>query len=245
MRSLRGCLIGGVLAASLVVLTACSITPGPNSAAGAAPTSPTPFPTVTATSSPSDSALGTKSDPIRLAIVGDSLTAGGRRELSSGLTPNTWVTYARGNGIDFVGGWAKGGTSAQVQAAHVTPIPDVDVLVLMSGTNDVRLGFTFDQAEPSYDKIISIVKPKHVIIGDIPPYDLKPTAAEKYAVQLKAYAQKKGYDFYDPWQFARDGDRYVAGVSNDGIHPTTSGYKTIGKNYRDEILRVIAKPVQS
>lgn len=249
MRSTRGWFGGGLLVASLAVLTGvglsgCALTPGPSSAAGAAPTYAAPVPT--GKSKPQAvTGLGTRSDPIRLAVVGDSLTAGGARELSWGLTKNTWVSYAKGDGIDFVGGWAKGGTPVEVQAAHVRPISNVDVLVLMSGTNDVRLGESFAQAESSYAEIIATVHPKHVIIGDIPPYDLKPAAAARYAAQLKDWALAAGYDFYDPWQFARDGQRYVAGVSNDGVHPTTSGYKIVGEEYRDEIFSVVATPAAS
>jgi len=176
---------------------------------------------------------------VRVAIVGDSLTAGGARLLSAGLDKNTWMAYAQGRGIAFVGGFAEGGTTVQYQASQVRPVSDVDVLVLMSGTNDVRLGYRFDRVEKYYRQIVDTIKPKHVIIGAIPPYDRNPDGAATYERALKAYVQHDtDWTFVDPWGFARDGRVYLGGVSNDGIHPTTSGYRLLGANYRAAILKV-------
>lgn len=232
-------LLGGLLAASLAVLTGCSSAPRSEPEAGARTAIAAP----TASSAPAGGALGTTADPVRVAVVGDSLTAGGGRELSWGLTADTWITYAKGNGIEYVGGWAKGGTTVQTQAAAVRPIADVDVLVLMAGTNDVRHHLSFAQSASSYDSIVATIHPKHVIIGAIPPYDRNPQGAAVYEKQLRAYVATKDWDFVDPWAFARDGLRYRAGVSLDGIHPTTAGYQRLGENYRAAILRVVSTPV--
>jgi lysophospholipase L1-like esterase len=118
------------------------------------------------------------------------------------------------------------------------------VLVLMAGTNDVRLHYTFAQAAPYYDAVVKTIDPKHVIIGAIPPYDPNPKAAAVYGQQLKEYALAKGWDYTDPWGFARDGKVYAGGISNDGIHPTTSGYRIVGHEYRDAILRVVSTSVR-
>ena len=195
-----------------------------------------------ASAAPRDGDPGTAADPVRVAVVGDSLTAGGGRELSWGLTPDTWIGYAQGNGIDYVGGWAKGGTTVQVQAENVTPVSDVDVLVLMAGTNDVRLHLSFRSAAASYDSIVRTIHPRHVIIGAIPPYDRNPKAAALYERQLRAYVRTRDWDFVDPWSFARDGLVYRAGTSKDGVHPTTAGYRRLGENYRAAILRVASTP---
>ena len=70
-----------------------------------------------------------------------------------------------------------------------------------------------------------------------------PTAAAVYERQLRAYVATKGWDFVDPWGFARNGLVYRAGVSADGIHPLTAGYEKLGANYRAAILRVVSTPV--
>ncbi|WP_344796578.1 SGNH/GDSL hydrolase family protein [Frondihabitans peucedani] len=231
-------LVGGLLAASLAVVAGCSA--APRSEPEAVADTHVAVPTEQAAP---QGALGTPADPVRVAVVGDSLTAGGGRMLSWGLTPDTWISYAKGDGVDYVGGWAKGGTTVQEQAAHVRPISDVDVLVLMAGTNDVRLHIGFAEAAASYDSIVSTIHAKHVIVGAIPPYDRDPRAAAVYEQQLRRYVATKGWDFVDPWGFARDGLRYRAGISVDGIHPVTAGYQRLGENYRAAILRVVSTPV--
>jgi lysophospholipase L1-like esterase len=239
MRSLPRGLVGVLVAASLIALTGCAATPQSAPEAGSTSVTSAPSPTSTA-----DSTLGTPENPVRVAIVGDSLTAGGGRTIPAmGLDQNTWMTYAQGNGVDWVGGWAMGGTTVQIMSQHVKRIPHVDVLVLMAGTNDVRLHYTFAEAAPYYESIVKTIDPKRVIIGAIPPYDPDPNAAAVYGRQLKEYALSKGWDYTDPWRFARDGKRYVAGISNDGIHPTTAGYRIVGHEYRDAILRVVSTPV--
>lgn len=175
---------------------------------------------------------------VRVAVVGDSLTAGGGRLLSEGLTADTWMTYAQGDGVDYVGGYAKGGSTVQEQAAAVRPVADVDVLVLMSGTNDVRLGLGFAESAASYDAIVDTIRPKHVVVAAIPPYDRNPAAAARYEAALERYVVDKGWTFTDPWGFARAGEVFAAGTSLDGIHPTTAGYETLGHELRDVVLDV-------
>ena len=183
-------------------------------------------------------AVAPSSGGVRVAIVGDSLTAGGGRLLSAGLTADTWMTYAQGDGIDYVGGYAKGGSTVQEQAAAVRPVADVDVLVLMSGTNDVRLGLSFAESAASYDAIVDTIRPEHVVVAAIPPYDRAPRAAARYEGQLERYVADKGWTFTDPWGFARAGDVFAAGTTVDGIHPTTAGYEAVGHALRDVVLDV-------
>lgn len=184
-------------------------------------------------------------DGVRVAVVGDSLTAGGGRLLSEGLTADTWMTYARGDGLDYVGGYAKGGSTVQEQAAAVRPVPDVDVLVLMSGTNDVRLGLGFAESAASYDAIVDTIRPKHVVVAAIPPYDRDPAAAARYEAELERYVVDEGWTFTDPWGFARAGQVFAPGTSLDGIHPTTAGYETIGHELRDVVLDVAGARVSA
>ncbi|WP_123942642.1 MULTISPECIES: SGNH/GDSL hydrolase family protein [unclassified Frondihabitans] len=234
MRAVTRILVGGLLTATIVVLAGCATLPHSEPNAGGFSTV---APMATGAPVPEGSTPG-----VRVAIVGDSLTAGGGRSLSEGLTPNTWITYAKGNGVDYVGGWAVGGTTIQQMAAAVKPIAKVDVLVLMAGTNDVRHKISFADSRASYEKVIATLHPKHVIIGAIPPNNRHPRQAALYEKHLHAYALAAGYDFVDPWGFARDGDVYAPGTSLDGTHPTTAGYRLVGLAYRDAIVRVMATP---
>lgn len=251
-----------VVGAALVIATGCTVTtlslpetgsPGSRGAASAAGAAGAGTGTGSATGSRNSpvtapgagtaSALGTADNPVRVAIVGDSLTAGGGRTIpEEPLDRNTWMTYAQGDGVDWVGGWAKGGTTVQQMAGAVTPIDDVDVLVLMAGTNDVRLHIGFAASARYYDAIVDTIKPKHVIVAAIPPYNLNPAGAAAYERQLEAYVNLKGWEFVDPWGFARDGLVYVKHTSIDGIHPVTSGYRKVGLYLRGAILQSVATP---
>lgn len=199
-----------------------------------------PATTAPATTAVPDTTEGAQSTTrsIRVAVVGDSLSAGDTGHLSDGLNGNSWMTYAQGDGIVFAGGWAVAGTTVQEQAAAVTPISDVDVLVLMSGTNDVRLGLSFASSAASYDSIVATIHPKHVIIGALPPHDSNPTGATAYERQLAVYAKSKGWTVFDPWAFARDGDRWNSIYSADGTHPVTYGYMRAGDDFHNAILAV-------
>jgi len=231
----RAALVGTALA---LLVTGCSgvTTASPGSA-------PTGAPQAAASAAPGD-ATGAgdddadRDDAVRVAIVGDSLTAGGGRMLSDGLDANTWMTYARGDGVEWVGGWAKGGSTIQEQAAAVAPVADVDVLVLMSGTNDVRRGIGFAESAASYDAVVAVVAPRHVVVAAIPPYDRSPAAAAVYQRALERHVLERGWTWTDPWGFARDGLVFAAGTSPDGIHPTTAGYQRLGESLRETILDV-------
>jgi len=176
---------------------------------------------------------------LRVAVVGDSLSAGRSRFLGNGLDDKSWMTYAQGDGIEFAGGWAKAGATVEEMAAAVSPV-DADLLVLMGGTNDVRLGTSFAQARSSYESIIETVGADRVLIAAIPPYERAPEAATTYDVDLASWAYGEGYAVVDPWTFARGDDGLFApGASADGIHPTYSGYARLGRAFRDLILETI------
>ncbi|GAA4670003.1 SGNH/GDSL hydrolase family protein [Frondihabitans cladoniiphilus] len=219
----RVLLLAGTVAGSLALLVGCS-----TSVTAATPTS---------TSSPSSSSAS--SIPIRFAAVGDSLTSGiTGANIAEGENSGSWVHYALGGRLEFAGGWSVPGTTIEEQAAHVAKMSDVDVLVVLSGTNDVRHGETFGHAEASYADVVATTDPERVLIAAIPPLTAAPDAAREYNTRLAAFATAHGWTFFDPWGFARDGDDWKAGVSTDGIHPTLAGYERLGASLRSEILRV-------
>ena len=188
------------------------------------PTSPTPSATPDRT-------------PIRVAVVGDSLSAGSTGFLGNGLDGASWMTYAQGGRVEYVGGWAHAGATPEQMAAAVRPIAHVDVLVVLAGTNAVRLGASFEQERSAYDTIVRTVAPRRVIVSSIPPYLPNPQGALRYNRLMRAYVQSHGWDWFDAWAFARDGDRWKPGFSKDGVHPGShAGYRALGRTFRWEIL---------
>lgn len=185
-------------------------------------------------------AVGTAvSSPVRLAVVGDSLSAGASRYLGNGLDDGTWITSAEGDDIEFVGGWARSGATPEQMARHVRPVPDVDVLVILAGTNAVRLHRTLAEEASAYRDIVRAVRPRSVLIAALPPYDWQPDAAAAYNRALRELAVAEGWLWGDPWAFARDGSTWVDGVSADGTHPAgPAQYRRLGGAMRELILRV-------
>lgn len=178
----------------------------------------------------------------RLAVVGDSLSAGKTKFLGNGLDDGTWISSAVGQGVEFAGGWARSGATPERMAEHVRPVDDVDILVILAGTNAVRLHKTLAQEAASYRRIVSVVRPRQVLVSAIPPYAWQPTAAERYNRDLRRLAKAEGWSWGDPWSFARDGRQWKPGVSEDGTHPAgPEQYRALGSSMRSLIDEVLSR----
>jgi hypothetical protein len=176
---------------------------------------------------------------LRVAVVGDSLSAGRSGFLGNGLDDESWMTYADGHGIEFAGGWARAGATPDEMAAAVEPVDDVDVLVILAGTNAVRTGRTFAEERSAYERIVDTIGAREVIVSDIPPYRWKPAAAIEYAQSLRQFVNEQGWHWGDPWAFARSGAGWAKGVTTDGTHPADAAeYRRLGLAFRSIILAV-------
>lgn len=175
--------------------------------------------------------------PTRVAVVGDSLSAGRSRFLGNGLDDDSWMTYADGDGIRFVGGWARAGARPEQMAAAVQPVGHVDVLVVLAGTNAVLHGETVPDVTRSYEQIAHTISADRVLVSAIPPYDAHAEAAAAYNRDLRALTRREGWTWVDPWSVARDGDTWVEGFSADGVHPAgPEQYAVLGRAFRTLIL---------
>lgn len=181
--------------------------------------------------------------PLRVAIVGDSLSAGRSRFLGNGLDDESWMRYADGDGIEFVGGWAKSGATPTQMADAVRPVGHVDVLVVLAGTNAVRAGRTLAQEASAYERIVSVVKPRQVVVSSIPPYRLHAAAALRYNADLQHFTLAHTWSWADPWSVARVGDDWAPGFSADGTHPAgPEQYAALGDSFRRIILETRGLP---
>lgn len=181
--------------------------------------------------------------PIRVAVVGDSLSAGRSHFSGNGLDDESWMTYAEGEGIQYMGGWARSGATPDQMAAAVQPISDVDVLVILAGTNAVRDGTTLVEEASAYEQIVDVVRPKRVIVARIPPYRSHAGAALRYNDDLRGFAESRGWTWVDPWTAARDGDDWAEGFSTDGMHPAgPKQYAVLGQAFRRIILETRVFP---
>lgn len=175
--------------------------------------------------------------PLRVAVVGDSLSAGRSMFLGNGLDDESWMTYAQGDGITFAGGWARAGATPADMAAAVQPIPDVDVVVVLAGTNAVRRGLTVAEQTAAYDHIVATVDADRVIVAAIPPYPRDGVAQRAYNRDLRVLVQDRGWSWADPWTSARSGQDWAQGFSVDGVHPAgPAQYAVLGEALREAVL---------
>ncbi|MFJ4297484.1 SGNH/GDSL hydrolase family protein [Curtobacterium sp. NPDC089689] len=190
-----------------------------------------------ATDSPRAAESDARVAPLRVAVVGDSLSAGRSRFLGNGLDDEAWMAYADGDGIEYVGGWARSGATPDEMAEAVQPIDAVDVLVVLAGTNAVRTGRTMAQETAAYERIVEVIRPKRVLVSSIPPYRAHAAAALVYGKELRNVVAERGWTWVDPWAAARDGDDWAPGFSTDGTHPAgPEQYRILGESFRRIIL---------
>lgn len=167
--------------------------------------------------------------PRRFAVVGDSITAGGEAISDARVGGSaSWVpAAAESSGLTFVGGWAVPGATTEDALVSVVP-DDADVLVVMLGTNDVLQERPWEDSAADLAGIAAAAGERVVAVVTIAPSDLRPDARRAYNAELAQLAVEQGWVLVDPWTDVESGDRFVAGTSTDGTHPTDEAAQLAG-----------------
>jgi lysophospholipase L1-like esterase len=113
-------------------------------------------------------------------------------------------------------------------AAEVRPVTG-DVLVVLAGTNDVLGNIPFEESAANLRTVVETVRTPRVIVSSIPPLDHDPGGAVAYNQQLQRLAAESGWEWVDAAAGLRDGDEYIATLTEDGIHPSAEGAQLIGE----------------
>lgn len=168
-------------------------------------------------------------DAIRMAAVGDSITAADSRDIAGGVPgPGSWVSYAVGPEVEFVGGWAEWGASIARMADAVTEPFDADVLVILAGTNDV--GWTApEEIDAGLRTIVDRAGVDAVVLSSVPPLDGAVEEAERMNAELEDVAHRHDWTWVDSAAGLRDGGAFAEGMSVDGVHPSDAGARVIGE----------------
>lgn len=156
---------------------------------------------------------------ITFAKAGDSTTAQG----------SAWPSHIDDAQLKDVGGLAVSGSTSAGILAQIEPV-DADVLVVMLGVNDVRLGKTRAETKSNIVEIVEIVGARHVLLCAIAPCNETDYGTDHLDRQSLGYALNRdlaqlaadrGWLFADPWSAVRlKSNGYVAGTTSDGVHPT-------------------------
>lgn len=172
------------------------------------------------------SAVDPKPKAITVAAIGDSVTEGNSPDFNNGKLGTLSWPSALPDGEQFVGGWAKKGSTTQVMLDNVKPTT-ADVLVIIAGTNDLgKLPFATSAA--NIQSIVQKSGVKRVIVSSIPPRDADPASAVDYNAQLEPFVKAQGWEFVDAMAGVRTADnQYNPGMTIDGTHPTEPAVKLI------------------
>lgn len=176
---------------------------------------------------------------IRMAAVGDSITDGDSLDLAGGVPgPLSWVSYAIGPGIEFVGGWAEWGATTERMAAAVRQPLDADVLVILAGTNDVGW-IPHEQIGRHLTQVADAAAVDSVVLSSVPPNDYALGRTAELNEYLARLAAHEDWIWVDAAAGLRDGDRYAEGMSSDGVHPSEEGARVIGAAIGAAILDAV------
>jgi lysophospholipase L1-like esterase len=161
---------------------------------------------------------------VTFAAYGDSLTA----------TPSiSWVPEAS-DGVEasHIGGFSYGGYRSYQVAANTVSCP-ANVTVVMVGTNDVSNAMwrvpLVDTLNAIRDIIVKSSASKALIVAIPPRNDGFHVEAAQLNIDIRNYAISMGWLWVDPWTSLRTSDnKFRAGWTTDGIHPTPAGGTWVG-----------------
>lgn len=167
------------------------------------------------------------SKPVAFAAVGDSITEANSSDFLAGeIGSRSWVSHV-GPGATFAGGWALSGARSGAMAENARAV-EADVLVILAGTNDVFNDVPFEQSAGNLVRVTEKVGAEKVLVSAIPPIDSDPELSTRFNQQLKQFAVSRGWVFVDPMTGIREDDRFAAGMTTDGVHPTEAAAQVIG-----------------
>jgi lysophospholipase L1-like esterase len=154
---------------------------------------------------------------IRFAFAGDSLTS----------ARSSWLNQLDDPSLVEVGGFAKSGYTTKQVLAEIKPEAEIDVLVILLGTNDVHFGVPRGEVKANIDKIVDKVGAPRVLLSYIPPSDVtwsKGVNRQVESALLNRYmlnvAYHRGWMMYDPWASYRTSKNgWTPGASTDKVHP--------------------------
>lgn len=155
----------------------------------------------------------------------------------AGDSTAVWKDQLTDPEITVAGGFSSPGYTSTQIAANITAV-NCDVLVVMVGVNDIRLGVSTATILANIESIVSTVGAQHVIICAIVPCDItdygtahinRQEKGEVFNRALIDLAFSHGWLFVDPSnQFRKIANGYKSATGmSDGVHPTTASYQLI------------------
>jgi acyl-CoA thioesterase-1 len=165
--------------------------------------------------------------PIRLLILGDSLTAGYGLPLQDGFQAKLSAALkGKGDDVTLIDGAVSGDTTADAAARldWVLAGGPVDAAMVELGGNDALRGLDPASTQRNLTYILNTLAAKHIpvlLTGMIAPPTMGAAYSTKFTAVFTALSQRPNL-IYDPF--------FLAGLQNhpnlaqpDGIHPNAAG----------------------
>ena len=180
--------------------------------------------------------------PVRLLVLGDSLTAGYGLPRAEGFQAQLAAALrARGIEATIIDGAVSGDTSAGGLARLDWVLADgADAAIVELGANDGLRGLDPREMERNLTAILDRLAAKKIRVllsGMYPPSNYGPDYRRDYRAVFDRLGQRPGL-IYDP--FFLDGVATMKDLNQgDGIHPTGAGVSRIVERLLPVVMRLV------
>ncbi len=189
-------------------------------------------------------AAAANAKPVRILILGDSLTAGYGLPQSDGFQARMEAALkARGHEVSLVDAAVSGDTSAGGRARLDWALGDgVDAAVVELGANDGLRGLPPQDMEANLTAILDTLAAKHIPVlleGMLAPPNLGKEYADAFKAVFSKLGQRPGIIF-DPFFLVDIASKPELNQA-DGIHPNAAGVQQNVARLLPDMERLIAR----
>ena len=182
--------------------------------------------------------------PIRLLVLGDSLTAGYGLPHSDGFQAQLAAAlHARGIDVTIVDGAVSGDTSAGGLSRLDWVLADgADAAIVELGANDGLRGLDPKEMERNLTAILDRLAAKHVNVllsGMYPPANYGPDYTREFRAVFDRLSKRPGL-LYDSF-FLEDVALVPSLIQPDGLHPNAAGVARIVGRLLPLVLRLLGE----
>ena len=180
--------------------------------------------------------------PVRLLVLGDSLSAGYGLARDQGFEAQLAAALAaRGLDVRVIDGAVSGDTSAGGRARLDWVLADTpDAAIVELGANDGLRGLDPVEMRANLSAILDTLAARHIpvlLTGMYAPPNLGPDYEAQFRAVFDALGARPGV-IYDP--FFLDGVARAPGLTQpDGLHPNAEGVRRIVARILPEVERLI------
>ena len=186
----------------------------------------------------------TKTAPLRMVVLGDSLVAGYQLKASDAFPAQLErALKAKGHAVEIINAGVSGDTTAAGLERLRWAVPErTDAVILELGANDALRALDPGRAKANLEKIITTLKAggaEVMLAGMIAPRNLGEEYMRTFNGMYPELAQKHGLLLYP---FFLDGVALDGGLNlGDGLHPNPKGVAEITKRILPTVEELIAR----